>query len=383
MSFWKNWTILQKGSVVKCHANVPAPEETGEQLDIQGLRVVQDYQEAKDILEKRVDLEREVLLVLMELRVSRDVLDREVSRALEGTQEKRVNLEKSGLMASMERRAKVEWLVLQETEETLEEEVLKVSKGKQETLERWESEETLEQVDKITIVQGLKETPVMPDQWESPERMEIREALVKSEEGEPMAEEVPLDRLEILEGQELMVCRESLVLEDLEVQLDQIVHQDPEEKMGTLDRGVLEEAQAPVERRVEEELLVVRESQETQDLRVSLDPLDPVESQVKMAEMGLVFQGLKEEKVTRDSQDSRDPREQLGIVAPRVDLDPEEIVDREVSLGLSVHPDRREKLDILDNMVSKDQGDQVSCNVTWSRRSETTAVSIINNAHVF
>lgn len=46
-----------------CHANVPAPEETEEQLDVQGLRVVQDHQEAKDILEMRVDLEREVLLV--------------------------------------------------------------------------------------------------------------------------------------------------------------------------------------------------------------------------------------------------------------------------------------------------------------------------------
>lgn len=48
---------------MECHANVLAPEETEEQLDFQGLRVVQDFQEAKDILETRVDLEREVLLV--------------------------------------------------------------------------------------------------------------------------------------------------------------------------------------------------------------------------------------------------------------------------------------------------------------------------------
>lgn len=46
-----------------CHANVSAPEETEEQLASQGLREVQDYQEAKDILEMRVDPEKEVLLV--------------------------------------------------------------------------------------------------------------------------------------------------------------------------------------------------------------------------------------------------------------------------------------------------------------------------------
>ncbi len=31
-------TILQRGSAVLCHASVPAPEETEEQLDFQGLR---------------------------------------------------------------------------------------------------------------------------------------------------------------------------------------------------------------------------------------------------------------------------------------------------------------------------------------------------------
>lgn len=69
----------------------------------------------------------------MELRVSRDVLDRGVSRVLVDTQEKKVNLEKLALMASMEKRAKVEWLDPQETEETLVEEVQKVPKDKQET----------------------------------------------------------------------------------------------------------------------------------------------------------------------------------------------------------------------------------------------------------
>lgn len=48
---------------MQCHANVPAPGDPEGELDLQGLRVVQDYQEAKDILEMRVDLEREVLLV--------------------------------------------------------------------------------------------------------------------------------------------------------------------------------------------------------------------------------------------------------------------------------------------------------------------------------
>lgn len=76
---------MQKGCAVGCHANVLEPEETEEQLDLQGLRypmskkelflmyqtykepnqkylvilsfrVVQDHQEAKDILEMRVDL---------------------------------------------------------------------------------------------------------------------------------------------------------------------------------------------------------------------------------------------------------------------------------------------------------------------------------------
>lgn len=108
----------------------------------------------------------------MELRVSRDVLDREVSRVLVGTQEKRVNLEKLGSMESMEKRARVEWLDPQETEEIPAEEVPKVSKDKEETEEKWESEETRAQVVKITTVQDLRETPVMLDQRESLVRME-------------------------------------------------------------------------------------------------------------------------------------------------------------------------------------------------------------------
>lgn len=48
---------------MQCPANALAREDTEEQLELQGLRVVRDHQEAKDILEMRVDLEREVLPV--------------------------------------------------------------------------------------------------------------------------------------------------------------------------------------------------------------------------------------------------------------------------------------------------------------------------------
>lgn len=304
----------------------------------------------------------------MELRVSKDVLDREVSRVLVGTLEKRVNLEKLGLMASMEKRAKVEWLDPQETEEILAEEVPKVPKDKQETEEKWELEETLVQVDRITTAQDPKETLVMLDQRENLVRMVSRVSLVNLEDRELMAEEAHLDNLEIPESQELMVCRESLVLEDLEVHLDQMVHQDPEEKMGTLDPGVLEVAQVLLAIKVEEELLVARESQENQDLRVLLDLLVPVENLVKMVKMDLAFQALKEERVMKASPDFQDQREQLVTRALREDLDLGEIVDRGVSLEILVYLDRRERLDILGHMVKKDQEDQVLCNVIWSRK---------------
>lgn len=79
---------------MQCLANALAPEETAEQWELQGLRVLWDRQEAKDILAMRADLERGVLPVSMELRVSRGVLDKGVSRVLVGTREKRENLEK-------------------------------------------------------------------------------------------------------------------------------------------------------------------------------------------------------------------------------------------------------------------------------------------------
>lgn len=56
-------TALQSVSAVASHANVLEPGETEEVWDLLDLRVIQVFQEAKDILEMRVDLEREVLLV--------------------------------------------------------------------------------------------------------------------------------------------------------------------------------------------------------------------------------------------------------------------------------------------------------------------------------
>lgn len=313
----------------------------------------------------------------MEPKVSRDALDREVSRAHVGTQEKRVNLVKLALTASMEKKAKVELLDPQEAEDTLAEEGPKVPKDKQEMEEKWESEETLVKVDGITTVQDPKETLVMPDHLESLVMMEPKAAQENLEEGELMAEEDHLDRLELLESQEVTVCRESLVLEDLEVHLDQMVPRDPEERMGILDPEVPEGVQVLLERRVEEELLVVRESQESQDRRVSLDLLVLVESLVRMEEMDLALQDPKEEREMKASQDSLDQREQLVILALKVDLDPEEIVDRGVSLGILVHLGRKERLDIQDLMVRKDQEDPVLCNVTWLRKSEITVLAVM------
>lgn len=55
--------------------------------------------------------------------------------------------------------------------------------------------------------------------------------------------------------------------------------------------------------------------------------------------------------MTTASQDSQEQREQPVTLAPRVDLDPEETVDREVSLEVLVPVDRRERLDTLDLTV--------------------------------
>lgn len=191
-------------------------------------------------------------------------------------------------------------------EDTLARWAPKVPKDKQEAEENWESEETLAQVDEITAALDRKENPVMLDQRERPGRMERKEAPGNSEEGEQMAEEANLDRQEIPESQALMVFREKLVLEDQEANQDQTVHQDPEEKMETLDPEVPEAVQVKLEIREEEELLVARVSPEIQDLRGASDLLVLVESLETMAEMGLASRGLTGERAMRASQDSQD-----------------------------------------------------------------------------
>ncbi|XP_028292251.1 uncharacterized protein LOC114455298 [Gouania willdenowi] len=216
--------------------------------------------------------------------------------------------------------------------------------------------------------EDLRGTLVMLDQREILVKMEIQAALVNLEEGGLMAEEVHLVRLEILESQELMVCKESWVLEGLEDHLDPMVHQGLEEKMETLGPGVLEVAQVLLEIRDEGEPSVERESQETLDPRVSLDRLAPEENQVKTAGMDLVFKGRKEERVIKVFQDSLDPRVLQGTLAPEVDLDQEEIVVKEVLLVVLVHLVRREKLDTLGLMVPKDHEGLGLCNVIWLKR---------------
>ncbi|TNN33976.1 Collagen alpha-3(VI) chain [Liparis tanakae] len=95
------------------------------------------------------------------------------------------------------------------------------------------------------------------------------------------------------ESQELMVFREKLVLEDQEANQDQTVHQDPEEKMETLDPEVPEAVQVPLEIREGEELLVARVSPEIQDSRGASDLLALVESLETTAETGLASRGRK------------------------------------------------------------------------------------------
>lgn len=180
-----------------------------------------------------------------------------------------------------------------------------------------------------------------------------------------MVEEAHQEALETPVLPETEVWQDSLVLQVQEVNLDQLVYQDPKERMETQDRGVLEVPRGQMEKKEEEDLLDARENQENQDQGVFLDPLGPMESLVKMAEMELVQRVKKEERAMMVSQDSLDPRGQLEILAHEVDLDPEETVDKEVSLETRAQKGRKEKMDILDPMVTKDQEDQVLCNVIW------------------
>lgn len=223
----------------------------------------------------------------------------------------------------------------------------------------------------------------MLDRWENLGRTARREALENQEEGDLTVEEARQDRLEMLESQERKVCKESPVLEGQEAQLDRLGHLDSEEKMGILDREDPEEPRGLLETRVEEELWAVRENQENQGPKALLDPSDPAASPVKMAEMDLASQDPKEGRVMKASQDSPGRRGQPVTVAPRVDLDPEETVDRGEFQGTLAYQDRRESLDTLGPTVKKGPEDLALCNVTSSRRSEITALAAMasRNAH--
>lgn len=90
---------MLRGSAVQCHVNAPAQGETEEQSDLEDPRAAQVEQAEQDIPEMREDPETEVLLVSMERKVSRAVLDRGASRVVVDTLEKRGNMERSAWMA--------------------------------------------------------------------------------------------------------------------------------------------------------------------------------------------------------------------------------------------------------------------------------------------
>lgn len=271
----------------------------------------------------------------------------------------------------------MELLGLQATEETLAEGVLKELKDRQATSDKGESEETLEQEDEITTRRDRRETAAIAGHREFLGKMDRKEVLVKSAERALMVEEANQDALESPVRPENKVLQDSLALQVQEVNLDQLVYQDPKERMETQDRGVLEASRGQLEKKEEGDLWDARENQENQDKRVFLDPLGPMASLVKMAEMELVQRVKKAERAMMVSQDSLDPRGQLEILAHEVDLDPEETVDKEVSLETRAQKGRKEKLDILDPTVPKDQEDQVLCNVIWSRRLEITVLAVM------
>lgn len=167
---------------------------------------------------------------------------------------------------------------------------------------------------------------------------------------------------------------ESPVSLDLEGHRGPVDRQDPKEKKETQDQGGLEEALVQLEKRGDGELLVARESLETQECRVSRDHWVQEENLERMAEMGLEFLDQKEEREMKASQDSQDLKEQLAILEQKVDLAKVGTEDREVSLETWAHLVRVERSDILGLMVRKVLEVLGLCNVTWLRRSEITAL---------
>ncbi|KAG9339525.1 hypothetical protein JZ751_023667 [Albula glossodonta] len=250
----------------------------------------------------------------LEVRATEDIQEMKVVLAPEDTLGKRENLEKLVWMELMEKRGQVEWQDLQEIEETQEEGVLKVLRARLEIEGQMVLGETLEK-----------------QAWTD------RKAALESQAGGVlMGEEAPLDNLDNLESQVLMALGESQALEGLGAQLDQLELQESEGKMGTLDQEGLEDLKELLEIKVEEDLLAAR---------------------VKMVEMALEYLDPKEEKVTKDSQDSLDLRARLVTQAPMVAQGPEETEDRGVLLEILALLVRKEMLDTLDLMALKDQED--------------------------
>lgn len=124
---------------------------------------------------------------------------------------------------------------------------------------------------------------------------------------------------EVLVPVEKRVSLESLASQDLEDHQDQTDSQESKGRKETPGPGGLEEALVQLEKREDEEHLVVRENLEIQDKRVFRGQWVREENPEKMAEMGLELLDLKEERETKASQDSQDRKEQLAILELKVD----------------------------------------------------------------
>lgn len=164
-------------------------------------------------------------------------------------------------------------------------------------------------------------------------------------------------------------------MEDLGVLLDQLEHLVLEERMETLVQGGQEDFQDLLEKRVDEVLLAARVNQGTQDLKVLLDPRDPVGSLVRMDEMGLVYLVLKEEMVMKVSLVSLVQRVRQVTLVQKEDLDLEETMARGVLQEDVVVLVKREILDTQGPMALKDPEELVLCNVIWSRKLGITVLA--------
>lgn len=140
-------------------------------------------------------------------------------------------------------------------------------------------------------------------------------------------------------------------MEDLGVLLDLSEHLVLEEKMETLVQGGQEDSQDLLEKRAEGELLVVRVNQASQDLKVLLDPSDPVGSLVKMEGMGLVFLVPREERVMKVFLVFLVQRVKQVTLVQMEALVLEETMARGAPLEYVVVLDKREISDTRDHMA--------------------------------